>query len=270
MTASRIVEITDALHPLVEPYRDIRARNWTRHSGIFIAEGPLLVERLLDSSYRIQSVLVEKKFIDRVASRVPSEVPLIAVEHEFVEQLVGFNFHRGVLACGLRRPIDELPSNLAAADKKETWLGLFGVQDPENLGGILRTAAGLGIRRILLGPGTCDPLSRRALRVSMGNALHLEMFRASDAKHSLSTLKSVGIECVATALVEDSQPLEICRRSGPLILMLGNEHHGLPVQVLELADRCVRVEMELGTDSLNVGVAAGIVMHYFCRIAPFN
>jgi tRNA G18 (ribose-2'-O)-methylase SpoU len=267
MTASHVIEIDDLEHPLVEPYRDIRGRNWTWRSGIFIAEGPLLVERLLNSPYQIQSILVERKCVDRFEQNVPSNVPLIVVEHDFVEQLVGFNFHRGVLACGVRRNIDELPSTLSVTDRRETWLGLFGVQDPENLGGMLRTAAGLGIRRIVLGPGTCDPLSRRALRVSMGNALQLEMYRASNARQSLLTLKALGVECVATALGDGSQPLESAKRSGPLILLMGNERHGLTSEVLDLADRCVRVDMELGTDSLNVCVAAGITMHYFCRIA---
>jgi tRNA G18 (ribose-2'-O)-methylase SpoU len=267
MTASHVIEIDDLEHPLVEPYRDIRGRNWTWRSGIFIAEGPLLVERLLNSPYQIQSILVERKCVDRFEQNVPSNVPLIVVEHDFVEQLVGFNFHRGVLACGVRRNIDELPSTLSVTDRRETWLGLFGVQDPENLGGMLRTAAGLGIRRIVLGPGTCDPLSRRALRVSMGNALQLEMYRASNARQSLLTLKALGVECVATALGDGSQPVESAKRSGPLILLMGNERDGLTSEVLDLADRCVRVDMELGTDSLNVCVAAGITMHYFCRIA---
>jgi tRNA G18 (ribose-2'-O)-methylase SpoU len=270
MTTTNVIEVSDLDSPLVDAYRDIRGRNWTWRSGIFIAEGPLLVERLLESPYGIQSVLVEKKYLERFADRVPVDIPLLTVESELVEQLVGFNFHRGVLACGIRREIVELPADVSVQDNRETWLGLFGVQDPENLGGMLRTAAGLGIRRILLGPGNCDPLSRRALRVSMGNVLQLEMFRANDVARSLNILKSRGAECVATSLGDRSQPLEKTCRRGPVLLMMGNERHGLPDQVLELADRCVRVDMELGTDSLNVGVAAGITMHYFCRLAPTN
>jgi tRNA G18 (ribose-2'-O)-methylase SpoU len=266
MAAANRYQITNIDHPLLEPYHNLRNRNWTWRSGIFVAEGPLLVQRLLASSYATVSVLVEHKLAAEYEALVPSDVPLIMVEHELVEQLLGFNFHRGVLACGRRLPILELPSDISVPSH-ETWLGLFGVQDPENLGGMLRTAAGMGICRILLGPGTADPLSRRALRVSMGNTWKLEFYRSLKVQACLNIVKSLGIELVATSLGENSQPLETARRQGPLMLLMGNEKHGLPEQVLNLADRRVRIDMELGTDSLNVGNAASIAMYHFCRIA---
>lgn len=270
MASTNVIHLDNSDHPLMVPYQDMRHRNWTWVSGIFIAEGPLLAERLMQSSYQLHSVLVEQRYAEQYAQMAPADVPILVVPHDVVEQLVGFNFHRGVLACGFRKPELELTPELQIESQSETWLGLVAVNDPENLGGMLRTAAGLGIRRIWLGPSTGDPLSRRALRVSMGNALFLEIYRSSSNHAALNTLKQLGVEVVATALTENSMPLEKADRKGPLIVLMGNERHGLPDDVLRLADRCVRIDMQLGTDSLNVSVAAGITLHHFSRIAQLN
>ncbi len=270
MASTNVIYLDNSDHPLMAPYQDMRHRNWTWVSGIFIAEGPLLAERLMQSSFQLHSVLVEHRYAEQYAQMAPADVPILVVPHDVVEQLVGFNFHRGVLACGFRKPELELTSALQIESSDETWLGLVAVNDPENLGGMLRTAAGLGIRRIWLGPGTGDPLSRRALRVSMGNALFLEIYRSASSQAALNTFKQLGVEVVATALTENSMPLEKANRHGPLIVLMGNERHGLPDDVLAVADRCVRIDMQLGTDSLNVSVAAGITLHHFSRIAQFN
>ncbi|MEO8271539.1 MAG: RNA methyltransferase, partial [Aureliella sp.] len=150
---------------------------------------------------------------------------------------------------------------------RETLVCAVGVQDPENLGGILRSCAGLGIKRVIVGPGTADPLSRRVLRVSMGTALHLQLFRSRALADDLRWLHdSRGITSVATTLANDAEPIEKSQRHGPTVILIGNERNGLPKEILALADRRVKIDMELGTDSLNVCVAAGIIMHYYCRI----
>ncbi|MBX3422510.1 MAG: RNA methyltransferase [Pirellulaceae bacterium] len=285
-TSANEAYIQDLHHPLLAAYYDLRNRNWTWHSGIFIAEGPLVVQRLLNSHYQVQSVLLDQKYYAQYRPQVPDSIQLLVVPHELVERLVGFHFHRGVLACGVRparkfitdydlSQVDcaaqaecsdlqnrNEPSSTSATN--QTWLGLIGVQDPENVGGMLRTAAGLGITGVLIGPSTADPLSRRALRVSMGNALSLQLIHCLDLKRDLQSFKKRGFSCVATTLSSNSLPLTSARRSGPVLLLMGNERYGLPNDVLTLADQCVRIEMHHCTDSLNVGVAAGIVMHHYC------
>lgn len=267
MGSDNLIFLSDQSHPQLDPYREMRHRNWTWVSGLFIAEGPLLAERLLQSDYGVHSLLVERRYAEQFAALAQPETPVLVVEHEIIEQLVGFNFHRGVLACGYRKPYLALEDGFPTIPSSETWLGLFAVNDPENLGGMLRTAAGLGIKNILLGPGTVDPYSRRALRVSMGNTLFLNLFQTSSPESTLTLLQKAGVEVISTALTDDSHSLECAARTGPLIILMGNERHGLPQSILELSDRCVRIDMEFGTDSLNVGVAAGIVMHHFCRMA---
>jgi tRNA G18 (ribose-2'-O)-methylase SpoU len=259
------IQVNDLDDPALEPYRDLRHRNWIEASGQFVAEGPLLVQRLLASDYSARSVLLDSKYLEQYRGLIPAKTKLLVIPHSWVEQLVGFNFHRGVLACGHRKP--QLPLEVLASDLQpdETWLGLFGVQDPENVGGILRTAAGLGIRTVLIGPGTADPLSRRALRVSMGNVLSLQLCRTTQIADDLQLLKSRGLYCVATCLSSQAQSLGDFRRLGPTLLLLGNEKNGLPASCLQQADCLVRINMQGGTDSLNVGVAAGIVIYHLSR-----
>lgn len=262
-------QVTSLDDPLLEPFRGIRNRNWTEHSGWFIAEGPLLVERLIGSPYPLQSVLLDQKYYAHYAAMVPDGVPLLIVDHGMVESIVGFHFHRGVLGCGLRQPLPLLDESfLAPTGRQETLLCTVGVQDPENLGGILRSCAGLGIARVIIGPQCADPLSRRVLRVSMGNALRLQLYRSRDLLHDLHWLRTRrGIPSVATTLASDAVPLEQARRDGPLLILIGNERYGLPTDVQAAADARVTMTMELETDSLNAAVAAGIVLHYFSRLA---
>ncbi|QDV25032.1 TrmH family RNA methyltransferase [Aureliella helgolandensis] len=257
-------------HPLLEPYREIRSRNWTEQSGIFIAEGPLLVEQLLLSPYGTKSVLLDRKYFSHYRDMLPEDVDVLLVEHDFVESIVGFDFHRGVIGCGYRLPIRSVrDSFLAPPEDQETIAAVIGVQDPENLGGILRCCAGLGIQRVLIGPGTADPLARRVLRVSMGTVLHLDVIRSTDFVADIQWLKQQrGIETLATSLQAPSEPLETASRSGPVMIVFGNERFGIPQDVQQVADRRIRINMELATDSLNVCVSAGIVLHYFCRLAP--
>ncbi len=254
--------------PRLDAYRDIRFRNWTYVSRRFIAEGPLLTERLLASEFETESVLLDQKYAEQYLPKIPDSVPVLLLDHAQIEEILGFNFHRGVLACGVRPKQRMLPTDFGAPPSpRETLVAAIGVQDPENLGSILRCCAGMGIRRVILGPGTADPLARRVLRVSMGTALRLTLIHSKSIVDDLAWMRqSFGITSIATSLREDSQPLEKTKRHGPVLILVGNERYGLPDEVLKAVDQSVRIDMELGTDSLNVSMASGIVMHYFCRI----
>lgn len=246
----------------------MRTMNWTVGSGWFIAEGGKLVERLMRSQYPIHSLLISDKYIEEWQSRIPAGTAAYVVPEARVAELLGFNFHRGIIACGLRRPPLDLKQLLTQPLPRDaTLVAVHGVQDPENLGGILRSCAALGIEHILVGPGSADPLSRRVLRVSMGTVLKLNLFASRDVVADLKWLKEQhGVESIATTLAEDSVALEQTSRQSPVCILLGNEAHGLPLELQQAADRRVKIDMRLGTDSLNVSVAAGIVMHYYCRV----
>lgn len=262
-----IVAVSDLDDPRLTPFKALRTSNWTVGSGWFIAEGAKLVERLLRSSYSVHSLLISTKYLDHWIERVPVDVPALVVPESQIAQLLGFDFHRGVIACGLRKPPLKLRERLVEPLPRDaTLVAMYGVQDPENLGGILRSCAALGIEHVIIGPKSADPLSRRVLRVSMGTVLNLDFYSSHDLTADLSWLREVhGAQSIATTLAEDSEALERAKRSTPLVILLGNEAQGLPIELQRLADRRVRIDMRLGTDSLNVSVAAGIVLHHFCR-----
>ncbi len=262
-----IQRIDDLLSPLLDAYRDVRTRNWTQGSGIFIAEGESLVNALLSSRFGTQSVLIDEKYLGRFENNLPQECDCLVLPRNLVAELLGFNFHRGMMACGqreARRTLRDLP---LIPEERETICVLVGVQDPENIGCILRTCAGLGVRRVVIGPGCCDPFSRRALRVSMGNTFRLDLLYSTDIFTDLAYLRERDVTTVAACLTESAESLHRFEKKGAVAILVGNERKGLPQEVIEAVDRQVQIEMELGTSSLNVAVASGILLHHFCRIA---
>ncbi len=254
--------------PRLEPYRHLRMRNLTQYSGRFIAESRLLVERLLRSDYRVESILIDENQ-QHLLSGVPDETPIYVLPACEISELLGFDFHRGVLACGRRRRLLDLEQWKTEPGLDSAWTGVMmvGVQDPENMGLIIRTCSALGIRDLFLGPECVDPFARRVLRVSMAGLLNLRLFTVPKVIEALHGLSAQGVRCVATSLSDCSIPLEAFHRDGPTLIILGNEANGLPDVVQKQAKTNVRIDMCLGTDSLNVSIAAGIIMHYVTRLA---
>lgn len=250
--------------PRVQMYRHLKSSNLLRDGRLFIAEGTKLVERLLDSGYKTDSVLIAQRREAEWGPRVPPDVPLYVVPQEVGEQLTGFNFHVGVLACGVRQPhrtIDEVVSRTA---DRLTIVICPNCDNPENLGAIIRIGSAFGIDALLLGRSCCDPFSRRVLRVSMGTAFRLPIVESSDLQRDVVRLRDEwNVEMLATVLDHSATPLSTARRSKQIGLLFGNEADGLDEDWQSLCDRRLTIPMHLGTDSLNVAVAAGIVLHHF-------
>ncbi len=255
--------------PRLEPYLHLRSRNLTRWSGRFIAESRPLVKRLLASDYQVESVLVDQEYAEESTAWIPDDITTYVVPHHLIDELLGFNFHRGFLGCGLRKPLRQATDVLRLNDRDVRWTSVLalGIQDPENLGVIIRTCAGLGIRKVFIGPGTADPLSRRVLRVSMGAALKVDLIDCPNVAEFLEVAKQQNVHTIATSLQMPSTEVTAVTRSGPSVVLFGNEAYGLPEFIQTTADQRVNIRMELNTDSLNVSVAAGIVLHYLVRIA---
>lgn len=265
----------------LDPYRQLKRTNETSRRGLFIAEGDKLVERLLDSRLTVESVLLSERFVDAFAGRVPGEIPTLVVPEAWIETLVGFNFHRGVLACG-RRPaqpptLEELSRsgrNLLANDagaggvRPLTFVVCPDVQDPENLGAIVRLAAGFGATGLVLGPNSADPFSRRVQRVSMGTVYRLPIVPVDDVVASLQELRErCSVESWAAVLDAAATPLERLTRPERLALVFGSEGHGLAADVVAACDRRVTIPMRADVDSFNVAVAAGIFLYETTRTA---
>jgi tRNA G18 (ribose-2'-O)-methylase SpoU len=251
--------------PELEPYRNLRTTNLTRLSGLFIAESKPLVKRLVDSDLQADSFLIDEKYLDEAVAWLPTDCDLFVLPGSQVSELIGFDFPRGYLACGIR-PSVRIPTPSAWC-RESSWMGvmLVGLQDPENMGSIFRTCAALGISDVLIGPECVDPFARRVLRVSMGNAFKLRLYEVNDPLANIEALQSANIEVIATSLADPSQDLSGFRVEGPSVVIFGNEAHGLPAPIQDVVNRRVRIDMELGTDSLNVSVAAGIILHNLCR-----
>jgi tRNA G18 (ribose-2'-O)-methylase SpoU len=190
------------------------------------------------------------------------------VENALAEQLVGYTFHTGVLACGLRRPGPTLETLLGRGTDPALLAVCPNVNDPENIGAIIRLCAGFGLRGVLLGPGCADPFSRRVLRVSMGTAFSVPIVEARDLQSELVRLRDeFGVELAAAVLDSRAEPLESAPRSARMAILFGNEKHGLDPEWINLCQRKLTIPMAPRADSLNVAVAAGIFFHDLQRRA---
>ena len=260
-----LLPLASADDPRLAVYRDLKSPLSKRRGERFVVEGELLAERLLASGLRLESVLVEERLADVWAARVPPEVPLLVIPHAVVRELIGFRFHRGVLACGFRPPSANLRHWLSAADAA-TWVVCVGIQDPENLGGILRSSAAFGVRAVVLGEACADPFSRRVARTSMGANFRLPLVESGDLAADLLAMRDeFGIELVATVLADDAESLERSRPARRSALLFGSEGFGLSPSWLTLCSRRVTIPMPPNVDSLNVNVAAGIFLYHWRR-----
>ena len=266
MSVIRLDSIDD---PRLEIYRDIKLTNLTRWSGRFIAEGKRVVKRLLESDFGVDSVLLSDRRLEEFGPWLRDDVTVYVVRESDAERLIGYNFHSGALACGLRREDYDLNGILAETGPMTTLVVLPNVNDPENVGSIIRLAAAFGAAAVLVGKECADPFSRRALRVSMATALKIPVLRCQDLESVLIDLRDIeGFELAATVLNERATPLERASRGQRLALLLGNEGHGLGMPWTGLCPTQLTIPMQRGTDSLNVSMAAAVVLHYMTRSAP--
>jgi tRNA G18 (ribose-2'-O)-methylase SpoU len=256
----RIDSIDD---PRVAPYRHMKERT-ARGESVFVTEGLLLTERLLKSPFETESVFVAESFLGQIERLVGPGVPLYVAPENVLQEVVGFPFHRGVLAVGRRGKPPVLEDLLRGTDigAERSLIVCPHTNQSENLGLIFRTAAAFGIDGVLLGPQSSDPFSRRCLRLSMGGVLRVPFAALEDLPSELKRLKHRwGFQLVATVLDDTAERVCDVRWHPRTALVLGNEFEGIPPQYLALCDRRVTIPMQPGTDSLNVGVAAGIFVY---------
>ncbi len=256
--------VTSLDHPGILPYRNLSDRHLAVRRNLFVVEGELLLQRLLDSRYKTVSVLCEIRRYPKIAPVLPETVQVLVADRHIVSQIVGFPFHRGVLALGARRPLKSLAEfNFGRSDL--TIAVCPQVNDPENLGGMVRNAAAFGVDAFVLGKRCCDPFTRRAVRVSMGTVLKMDFYRESALARQLENIRqNYGAKVFAAVLNPAAVPLERVRRAPRSILLFGNEADGLPEEWRRFADTLVTIPMQKGVDSLNISVASGIVFYHFC------
>ena len=268
MNLQRVEQLQD---PRLAPYRDVRDRT-LRGESLFLAEGDLVVERLLDSPFPVTSVLVVDRALERVRpmleAKVGPGVPIYVVPFEGRPDVVGFPFHQGVMAAGERRvfwTLEKLTESSAAA-KRRVIVVLPDITKPDNVGVVFRSAAAFGAEGVLLGERACDPLSRRGLRVSMGGVLQLPWRKSSDIVADLERLRSeFGYTVWGTVLDPDAADVRQTQWPDRVALCFGNEYDGLDAETLAHCDVRVTLPMRAGVDSLNLGVSAGIFLYAALR-----
>lgn len=252
--------------PRLSEYAHVGDPAWLEARGLFVAEGRLVVRRLLESGrFRIDSVLLTPAALAALGGALATDAPVHVAEQDVLNQVTGFNFHRGCLAIA-RRPV---PTAHPAFVDARRLLALEGVGNPDNVGGLFRVAAAFGVDGVLLDPASGDPFYRKAVRTSMGAVLGLPFRRLEPWPAALDAYRSRGFRLVALTPRPDATPLAEYAggegRGARLIVLAGAEGSGLDDATLAMADAMVRIPIAPGVDSLNVTVAAGIALAYLQR-----
>jgi tRNA G18 (ribose-2'-O)-methylase SpoU len=257
--------IADPADPRLEPYLSIRERDLVGRQGRFVAEGEVVLRLLLARGrFGLESVLLSRRRAvgspDLVAA-VPDGVPLYVAEDAVIEAAAGFEVHRGVLAIGLRGEEPDAHALLASLPAQALVAVGVGLANHDNMGGLFRNAAAFGVSAVLLDETCCDPLYRKAIRVSVGAALTVPFARGGAAASLLAALEAGGFESYALS-PSGAASLAAIRPPARAALVLGAEGPGLPPELMQKI-ATVRISMAPGFDSLNVATAAGVALHHF-------
>jgi tRNA G18 (ribose-2'-O)-methylase SpoU len=263
---SRIIAIEDPADPRLAPYRDLRDRD-LRDRGDFIAEGEVVLRTLLRAGrHPVRSMLLAERQAERLADLIataPDNVLVYAAPQAVMDQIVGFPIHRGILAHGQAAPTPSADALLAGLTPDAVVLGLMGIANHDNVGGLFRNAAAFGAAGVVLDADCCPPLYRKSIRVSVGAALTIPFVQLAPRTDVLGLFERHGFEVVALSPV-GGRPLRDLRRAGRTAVLLGTEGAGLSPGLMART-RTVCIPMAPGFDSLNVGVTSGIVLHHLMQ-----
>jgi tRNA G18 (ribose-2'-O)-methylase SpoU len=259
--------------PRVRDYRSVSDPELVRRAGLFVAEGRLVVERLIsDRRFSVRSVLVSDaacRSLEPVLGMLPASAPVYLSDAAGFRDITGYDVHRGCLALAERpapMPVDALLRDVRLA------VVLEGVSNADNVGGVFRNAAAFRAGAVLLDAVSCDPLYRKAIRTSMAATLRVPFARLADTAAewpaALARLKAGGFALVALTPDEDARDLlDFASAPQPerLALVLGSEGSGVSAASAAAADCRVRIPIDRRVDSLNLAVAAGIALHVLTR-----
>ena len=264
-----IIEITDFHAPELDPYARL-TQNQLRNrlepeKGIFIAESPKVIDRALDAGYKPVSLLMERKQIAGPAAGILSrcgDAPVYTADREMLAALTGFELTRGVL-CAFRRPAPRPVEELCKNARRVAVLE--GIVDSTNVGAIFRSAAALNMDAVLINPSCCDPLCRRAVRVSMGTVFQVPWGQLGETpadwpEKGMDILHSLCFKTAAMALSDRSVSIddEQLAKEPKLAIVLGTEGDGLAADTIASCDYTVKIPMSHGVDSLNVAAASAV------------
>ncbi|WP_026791814.1 TrmH family RNA methyltransferase [Pleomorphomonas oryzae] len=260
-----LITVTDPADPRLAPFMNIRDRDLRQaHGDAFITEGESVLTVFLSegSRFRPEALLVARNRIDTaLAWSPPDDLPIFVAEQGVMDAIVGFPIHRGLLGLGRRAPSPALSTLLA--DRPRVVVGLVGIANHDNMGGIFRNAAAFGAGAMVLDATSCDPLYRKAIRVSVGGVLRVPFTRLDAGASVASALSGEGYRVLALS-PHGTMRLDEVPTDRPLALLLGTEGPGLPNSEMASAET-VRIDMAGGFDSLNVATTSGIALYELTR-----
>ncbi|MBO6639762.1 MAG: RNA methyltransferase [Roseitalea sp.] len=261
---ARPTPIVDAGDPRIAAYRDIRERDLVRHQRRFIAEGTSVLRVLAGQRrFGVESVFLLENRLPGVADilgDLPEETPVYVAGSAVMDHVAGFPMHRGVLAVGLRRDDADGPPVPNTAKNWNTVVALSGIANHDNMGAIFRNAAALGADAVLMDAQSCDPLYRKALRVSVGGVLTVPWHRFQNAGAMVDWLEGNGFALAGLSPGGDAA-LETWHPPDKVALVLGTEGPGLAQPIMDRT-QTLRIAMANGFDSLNVATSAALVLHH--------
>ncbi len=271
MAGGTPIEITDPADPRIAEFTDIRERDLTGRQGQFIAEGTVVLSMLAKAHAAGGDVIAEKLLIlkNRLAGlsdlleRFPDDIPVYVAEAPVLDAIAGFQLHRGVLALGRRLPPPDIADRITALPDDALVLVGCGISNHDNIGSLFRNASGFTADAVLLDETCCDPLYRKALRVSVGSVLTMPYSRQGSAEDLLGGLASAGFEIWALSPAGEVE-IGAIKPGRRVALVMGTEGEGLPTAILNRF-RSARIPQAPGLDSLNVGTASGIALYSIAR-----
>ena len=264
---AEIIRVDDPDDPRLAPYRDIRERDLVGREGRFVAEGRVVLNVLFASQrFEAQSMLLlENRLagLGELIDAAPAALPVYVAPQDVVDRVAGFHLHRGILAIGRRREPEDVPALLDALPGDALVVALAGIANHDNMGSIFRNAAAFAADAVLLDDTSCDPLYRKAIRVSVGAALKVPFARAGSVERVVAALAERGFEVLALSPSGD-RDIAQAKAGGRTALLLGSEGHGLPATLMARL-RTVRIPMADDFDSLNVAAASAVALHRLWR-----
>ena len=266
------IRIDEPDDPRIAAYLDIRERDLTGRQGRFIAEGKVVLDVLLSARrFAAESILVLENRLNGLSDilrKAPPHLPVYVVSADVMDRVAGFHMHRGILAIGARRTVLPAETLLEEMPARALVVVLVGISNHDNVGSIFRNAAAFGADAVFMDTTCCDPLYRKAIRVSVGAALKVPFASFADTPAFIRELDRHGYDQFALspggALDIRDAERDNTGQNGRLALYLGTEGEGLPKDLLERL-RTVRIGMRDDFDSLNVAAASAIALHHFSR-----
>lgn len=263
-----LIAISEPDDPRIEAYRAVRERDLLGGQHRFIAEGEVVLRVLLrrQSRFEVESLLLGEGRVEGLSDALhllPPEVPVYVANRQVMDAIVGFPIHRGILAVARRPVLPPVDALLANLPETALVVGLIGLANHDNVGGIFRNVAAFGAQAIILDPETCDPLYRKAIRVSVGGALVVPFTRAPSADALVQALAAAAFDVIALS-PSGAETLSRVQPSRHTARLLGADGPGLPPNLLART-RTVSIPMSGGFDSLNVATTSGIALHHLTQ-----